>query len=124
MFITAFFMACISSYLAHKRGRNPYAWFAISFLFVMFGIFVVFFAAHKKKKTALPEQTEVPILHIDGPTDKFWYYLDPSHTQKGPISKDALTTALKEGQVDLSTYVWHEEMTDWKLLKDTLKAEF
>ena len=34
---------------------------------------------------------------------------------------DALTKAFKEGIVNPATYVWHEEMPEWKPLKDTLR---
>jgi hypothetical protein len=39
------------------------------------------------------------------------------------MSRDALSAAWKEGKIDLTTYVWHEELTEWKPLRDTLKAE-
>ncbi|HSX10193.1 MAG TPA: DUF4339 domain-containing protein [Chlamydiales bacterium] len=121
MLVSAAAIGGISSYLAHKRGRNPYAWFAIGFLFGIFGIFAIFFAA-PKKAAVLPPKPE-PVLKIQGPSDKFWYYLDPENRQQGPMSLDAITIAWRQGKVDLSTYVWHEEMTDWKQLKETLTTE-
>lgn len=121
MVVSAVVIGGVSAYLAYKRGRNPYAWFAIGFFFGIFGIFAIFFASGKKKPIPIPKLE--PVLTIQGPTDKFWYYLDPLNQQQGPMSRDAITIAWKEGKVDLSTFVWHEEMTDWKPLKDTLKAE-
>ncbi len=123
MVLSALVMGSISAYLAYKRKRNPYACFAIGFLFGIFGIFAIFFAGGGKKKSVQVPPVPQPIFKIEGPSDKFWYYLDPSHQQQGPMSRDALTLAWKEGKVDLATYVWHEEMTDWKPLKDTLKGE-
>jgi len=122
MIVSAFAMGAISAYLAHKRERNPYTWFAIGFLFGIFGIFAIYFAG-SKKKSAAPAQKPEPVVTIQGPSDKFWYYLDPAHEQKGPMSLDALTTAWKTGQVDSSTYVWHEDMAAWTLLKETLKTK-
>jgi hypothetical protein len=121
MIVSALAMGSISAYLASKKGKNPYTWFAVGFLFGIFGIFAIFFVGGKKKPIAAPPP--VPVLTIHGPTDKFWYYLDPAHKQQGPMSRDALTTAWRTGTVHLETYVWHEEMTDWKPLKETLKAE-
>lgn len=121
MIISALAMGAISAYLASKRGRNPYTWFAIGFLFGIFGIFAIFFAGGKKKAIIIPPAE--PVFTIHGPSDKFWYYLDPAHEQKGPMSRDGLTTAWRDGTVNLETYVWHEDMTDWKQLKDTLKAQ-
>ncbi len=121
MIVSAVIIGSISAYLAHKRGRNPYLWFILGFLFGIFGIFAIFFTSPKKKEP-LP-QKKVPVYSIHGPKDKFWYYLDSSHQQQGPMSHDALTIAWKNGKIDPSTYVWHEEMTDWKPLKETIQAE-
>lgn len=122
MLVSAAVFGAISSYLAYKSGRNPFGWFVIGFLFGVIGIFVIFFAAAAKKKPA-PLQKREPIFTIQGPADKFWYYLDLQNQQQGPMSLDGLKAAWKQGKVSLSTYVWHEEMSDWKPLKETLKAE-
>ena len=120
MIVSALAIGSFSAYLAHKRGKNPYLWFLIGFLFGIFGIFAIFFASGKKKKrTRAPVQPK-PVPTIQGPTDKFWYYLDPSHQQLGPMSRDALSAAWKEGKIGPATYVWHEEMPNWKPLKETL----
>ncbi len=121
MLLTAAVMGTLSAYLAKKRGKNPYLWFALGFFFGIFGIFALFFTSGAKKiPTQMPKQ---PVLRIEGPSDKFWYYLDPTHNQQGPMSRDALTEAWKSGKIDLSTFVWHEELPEWKPLKDTLKTE-
>lgn len=113
-------IGAFSAYLAYRRGRNPYLWFIVGFLFGVFGIFAIFFATGPKKAKIPPLE---PIYTIQGPTDKFWYYLDPTHQQQGPMSREALANAWKEGKIDLSTYVWHEELPEWKPLKETVKQE-
>lgn len=121
MLIMAAVIGTISAYLAFKREKNPYLWFAIGFLFGIFGIFAMFFASSSKKKPlAAPKQ---PSFSIEGPSDKFWYYLDPAHNQQGPMSKDAITLAWKAGKLNPSTFVWHEELPEWKPLKESLKPE-
>lgn len=122
MILSALGMGTVSAYLAYKRGKNPYTWFAVGFFFGLIGVFALFFASGQKKTTPLPTAAE-PIYTIQGPADKFWYYLDPTHQQQGPMSRDSLTTAWKEGKLTLSTYVWHEELPDWKPLKETVKLE-
>lgn len=121
MVLSALIIGAISAYLAHKRERNPYLWFIVGFLFGIFGIFAIFFASSKKKQPIVLKKE--PVFSIEGPKDKFWYYLDPSQQQHGPMSHEALTFAWKSGKIDLSTYIWHEEMADWKPLKETIKAE-
>lgn len=122
MIVSATFMGGVSAYLAYKRKKNPYLWFIVGFLFGLLGIFAIFFATSRKKPAPVVPKPE-PVLTIQGPTDKFWFYLDPDNRQNGPMSRDSLTTAWKEGKLNLSTYVWHEEMPDWKPLKETLKSE-
>jgi hypothetical protein len=121
LIISALAMGFISAYLASKRHRNPYTWFVVGFLFGLLGIFAICIAGNKKKLLIIPPAA--PNFKIHGPSDKFWYYLDPAHQQKGPMSLDGLTTAWKNGTVSPETYVWHEEMTEWKPLKDTLKVQ-
>lgn len=123
MLISAFVFGLLSSFLAYKRGRNPYLWFFLGFLFGIFGIFAIFFATGEKKRAPHSERKGEPVFSIHGPLDKFWYYLDPSHQQQGPMSRDALNNAWKEGKIDSSTYVWNEEMTEWKPLKEMIKAD-
>ncbi|MES2272677.1 MAG: DUF4339 domain-containing protein [Chlamydiota bacterium] len=121
--IGACLIGALSSYLAYRRGKNPYLWFFIGFLFGIFGIMAIFFAPSKKKIPTLPpELKDEPILTISGPKDKFWYYLDSAHQKQGPMSYNALTFQWKEGKVDLSTFVWNEELVDWKPLQELVKG--
>lgn len=123
--VCGFLMGVLSAYLAHRRGKNLYLWFSLGFLFGIFGILAIFFAPNPKKKesssVAPVIQEPAPAPSIQGPKDKFWYYLDPTHVQQGPVSFDALTTAWREGKITVSTYVWNEDLTDWKVLAELVK---
>lgn len=121
MIVSAVGIGVVSAFLAYKRGRNPYTWFAIGFLFGIFGIFAIFFTSAKAKTAAIAPQPE-SVLSIHGPADKFWYYLDLLNQSQGPMSRDAITAAWKEGKVNGSTFVWHEEMSGWQPLKEILKS--
>lgn len=123
MLVFAMIVGAFSAYYAYKKGKNPYLWFTIGFLFGIVGVFAFFFASMGKEKKKM-EKKPRPVFRIDGPLDKLWYYFDRTdQTQQGPMSHDALTRAWKEGRIGLSTYVWHEELPDWKPLKETLKAD-
>lgn len=113
-------IGALSAYIAHRRGRNPYIWFFVGFIFGILGIMAIFFAPSGKKKAAAAPIDAKPEPTIQGPKDKFWYYLDLSNQQQGPMSHDALTLAWKDGTVNSATLVWHEDLTDWKPLKETL----
>lgn len=123
--LAALFIGTLSAYLGYRRKRNPYLWFFVGFLFGVFGILAIFFAPQLKSKKKLNASEPVPPVVVDplaslGPKDKFWYYLDPNYHQQGPMSLEALKGAWKEGKVNPLTYVWHEELADWKPLRDLL----
>ena len=117
--IIACVMGSLGAYLAPRRQKNLYLWFAIGFFFGALGVFAIFFAPSKKKKTT--ETVFVPAPTIQGPSDKFWYYLDSLHQQVGPMSLDALTTEWRQGNILTTTYVWHEELPDWKPLQELIR---
>lgn len=124
--LAALLTGAFGAYLAYQRGRNPYIWFCVGFFFGALGAMIIFFAPRRKKaltKTSMdlqpPTQPQAPI--IQGPKDKFWYYLNPEHQQIGPMSFEAFSAALQEGKISLSTYIWHEELSDWKFLKECLR---
>ena len=120
--IAAILFGIVSSYIAQKRGRSPYRWFFIGFLFGIFGLVASFMAPKRKVgPIASVVKSDPPPLIIQGPIDKFWYYLDPARERQGPMSHQALTSAFRQGKITLSTYVWNEEMSDWKFLQEIVK---
>lgn len=101
----------IASYLAQKKGRNPYLWFAIGCFFGIFGIMAAFFIKTLKKQPAIP----VPAPVKPSLPQRMWYYLDSNSQQFGPMSTNALESALREGKISLASYVWHEGQQQWEL---------
>lgn len=107
----------LAAYLAHRQKRNLYLWFAIGAFLGLLGVLAFLYFPKQKKSPVLDAPTAV----LQGPTDKLWYYLDEQHQQQGPMSFSALARAWKEGKAKLETYVWHEELPEWKLLKEFVK---
>ncbi|MBS0626147.1 MAG: DUF4339 domain-containing protein [Verrucomicrobia bacterium] len=120
---TTFAISCLigtlSAYMAHRRGKNPYIWFSIGALFGLLGVMAIFFTSKKPEPKPVPVKPPEPTLA--GPSDKFWYYLDPDHQQMGPLSLDALKRTWKEGKINDSTYVWHEDLSDWTPLQTFIR---
>ena len=110
-------MGALASYLAHKRGKNPYFWFVMGFLMGLTGIFFLFLASRKKVSA---EKAVAPSLPPDRMLFKFWYYLDSNNSQLGPVSSLFLHSLWKEGKVEDETYVWNEDLKDWVRFKEII----
>ena len=113
----------IAGYLAFQRKRNHYLWFLLGFVFGIIAIFALIFAPKKKKarrrvQTMRRKEPSAPVLQ--GPIDKFWFYLDPTHKQVGPVSHSAIAKAFHLGQISKTTYVWHENLSEWKKLEELI----
>ena len=120
-------IACISAYYAKERGRNPYIWFFIGFLGSLPGLLILFIlprkTAKKTEEPALANQENLSSsLKPPVGSSPFWYYLDPSNQQLGPMSFHALEEAWREGKVTLQTYVWNETMENWKLFSEIIPS--
>ena len=112
-------MGLLSSYIAKKRGKNPYTWFFCGFFFGLLGVALFYFFSSKKAEEVAPEISPKPLLK-DPLSDKMWYYLDQNMNQTGPISYSALTQARDQGLISNDTYIWNADFDDWKLLQDVL----
>lgn len=121
-FLLAFLTGCMGAWFAHRRKKNIYLWFTIGFFFGILGAFLIFFIPQKKKKPAALQKPEPLPPSILGPSDKFWYYLTTEHEQVGPMSHAALTSAFRQGKISPTTFVWNEELPDWKPLEDMIQA--
>ncbi|MEO8000232.1 MAG: pilin [Arenimonas sp.] len=51
-----------------------------------------------------------------------WYYVDKNKQRIGPMEASVLVDALRHGQLDLSSLVWHEGMPAWQPLSMHLDA--
>lgn len=114
--LISFVMGSLAYYLAKKRGKRPYLWFWCGFFFGLLGVLCLYFLNPKQKKQEIP-----PIkAPVDPFANKIWYYLDQDMKQLGPMSASALKEALEKGIITSSTYLWHSELDDWKLLEELL----
>lgn len=113
----------ISSFVAFKRGKNPYLWFFLGFLLGALGIFAVILLSDFAKKRK-PRKKRLSSLILDGPQDKLWFYLDATHQQIGPISYQSIGENLKQGIINPQTFVWHENLSSWKKIEELLKIHY
>ena len=125
IFFIATLMGILSAFLAKKRGRHPYGWFFIGFLLGLIGIALLYLLPKiKPQDTDTPQPRErkapIPPKIIE---DKLWYYLDSKHKQHGPVGQSFLVNELRGKRLSEHTYVWNEDLTEWKKVKD-LKETF
>lgn len=120
--ISSLAFGSISAWLASRKGRNPYAWFTAGFIFGLLGVLALFILPQPRRKNLRTEQpAPAPQPFIDGPSDRFWYYLDDNRASQGPMSHNALTQAWQKGSIGSSTFVWHEDLSTWKPLQELIK---
>lgn len=105
-----------TAYFAAKFKKNPYLWFFIGIFFGVCGLIILFFLNYKKKKSFEKKSFEKNIPPLI--STKFWYYLNPENQSLGPFSINKLQNLFSEDKISKKTYVWNEDLKDWKLLKD------
>lgn len=121
-----------TGYYAKKQGKNPYLWFFVGLFLGIFGLLLLFIIStlQKRRLQALQRQQKMqtetsqlapapslPSLESCVPAEslrRLWYYLDAESRQSGPMSFDAFERDWQQGKIANSTYVWNEELPDWK----------
>ena len=116
----------ITSQIAKKNNRNQYLWFFLGYLFGFIGLISLlimnkYYPKKKIKRKRIPKasKTSVKLIKKPHPSLKrhenvFWYYLDKTDEQFGPLSFDAITKYFKENKISKNTYVWNENYKDWR----------
>lgn len=128
-----------TGYLAYRRGRDPYIWFALGIFFGILAILVLVLlppiknteeeiAANERaediaerREKQLKEQEKLenaPNLQPQSVETKEWFYLDKAKQQQGPSSFYSLNALWENGEINLQSYVWTEGMPEWKKIQD------
>ncbi len=122
LLLSSLALGAIAAYIAIRKGRNPYIWFTVGFVFGLLGVMALFIVPQPRKKILQTEALRsAPRPFIEGPLNLYWYYLDDERQQQGPMSRDALTQAWQNGSIGSKTFVWHEELPSWKPLQELIK---
>jgi predicted PurR-regulated permease PerM len=126
--------AFICAYVAKKKFRNPSLWFLAGLLFSIFALIILLILPIKEERIEqdpelMPNLKELQELEsveakpnensTENYSNKLWYYLDDSNQQCGPMTMKGIMNQLKDGKINSDTFVWNEELKDWKPLKET-----
>ena len=119
------------AHYAKKRGRNPTYWF-IGGAFLGLIALIILLLLPKKAIAVVPVATAeaappMPSLRLqtlfETQASKLWYYLDAERQQNGPMSFEALTRAWNDGKLLKSSFVWNEELENWKRLDEIVQGD-
>ena len=132
--LVSLFFAFICAFFARKSNRNPFVWFLSGFFFGIFSLLTLSLLNYAKKNLSHKKRSN----HLTGkPSNKtnnkppvppafsthyLWYYLNPEDKAIGPMSSKRLFEEYKKGLIGTETYLWHDEMENWK--KSTEINEF
>ncbi|WP_194846831.1 DUF4339 domain-containing protein [Candidatus Neptunochlamydia vexilliferae] len=100
--------------IALKRGRTPTTWFFLGVALGFIAVVILYLLPSKVVEKAPPPQVVAPPLQ----SQKLWYYLDGEDKRYGPMSFYALQKAWDDDLITAATYVWNEEMENWKRLEE------
>ncbi len=120
IFLASFLFAFICSFLAKKSCRNPYTWFLSGFFFGIFSLLTLVFLNYMRAKNNLQKQAPPPppnFAYIPH-NEYLWYYLNGQEKAIGPMSLQKLFEEYKKGKIQFSTYLWHDQMADWRKLQE------
>ena len=128
--LVSLFFAFICAFFARKNNRNPFIWFLSGFFFGIFSLLTLSLLnytknlSNKKRKNNLKRQSSShkPPAPPTIPPHYLWYYLNPEDKAIGPMSSKKLFEEYEKGLVGTETYLWHDEMENWK--KPTEIQEF
>ena len=109
------FFGLASSHFAKKRGRAPLIWFFLGLFLGIFGLALVFLLPKVEK---IPQKLPTLSPRKSDSWIKMWYYLDPHHTQQGPLDFPDFIKKWKENGLCEKSYIWGEGMQEWKQLSD------
>lgn len=110
-------------------------WFALGVILGLIAVIILYILPQKiavapagavsENKMSDEEVSYTPPEDVASrPPEVLWYYLDKENNQFGPMSFNALKSAWNSDEVDANTYIWNENMEEWKRLEtlhDTLE---
>lgn len=111
-------MGLLCAHLAGKKGKRPPVWFAMGFLFGVFGLILLYIVPTFSKVNKKPAYTPPKPVERSEAWIRMWYYLDPTHKQVGPFEFPDFIEKVKQKRVEKETLVWSEGMKEWKKLAD------
>ncbi|PWU16321.1 MAG: hypothetical protein C5B45_00695 [Chlamydiae bacterium] len=116
------FWGWITARCAQKKGLNQRNWYIAGVLFCVLAFIMVLFQRKKDLKILDPVVHKPQFIPIHlSQRENLWYYLNKTGQQLGPISFQDLTSVWENKKIQEESYVWNEDLEDWKRLKEVLQ---
>ncbi|VHO03873.1 DUF4339 domain-containing protein [Candidatus Rhabdochlamydia sp. T3358] len=115
------FWGWITAHFAQKKGLNPRNWYIAGVLFCALAFIMVLF--QRKETLKIPDPVHKPELVpiYLSQREYLWYYLNEAGQQFGPVNFQALTRAWENKKIQEESYLWNEDLEDWKRFKEVLQ---
>ena len=113
--------------IAKKKNRNPSTWFILGIFFGLVALVIILILKPKRgtsKNISINPYLDTETKKNDSifqKDDNYWYYLDNTHTQVGPMSLRALFDNYFKGKISKTTFIWNDTMKDWTKLMEISK---
>lgn len=110
----------LCSQLARKKNRNTTLWFILGLFFGLLSLLIIYFIKPQRviNKNVIKQTQPSNDFHLINNDNNFWYYLDQSKNQIGPVSIKKLFDYYLEGKISDNTFIWNDTMSDWIKLKE------
>lgn len=105
-------MGSLNAYFAHKRGRDPIAWFMIGILLGILGLGLLFLLPRLEQPPGTEEINDPQDVTSDYAKNE-WFYLDVARQQQGPVQWRFLKNQWADGLINADSLVWSEGMANW-----------
>jgi len=120
--ICSLICAINSSKLAYKKNRDSQLWFMLGLLFGIIALIIIYFLkplkSLKKNTQKISIKPLIEHLAVLNTDNNYWYYLDNTRKQVGPMSLKKLYDFYLKQKISNHTYVWNDTMNNWKKLKE------
>jgi hypothetical protein len=102
---------------------NPWFGFFVGSFFGVLGLTVIYLIPQKKEAIVIAPKSpfsEKQNIFFNNPDfqRKLWHYIDQNKKVSEAVSLQKMKGEFLKGKITMDTYIWNEEMSNWKQVKE------